>query len=158
MKSFQGFEAIASKFPNAKINGASARAWCPVHQGDGKSRRENRTLSMRETANGAIQIVCFAGCVHRDILAAVGMHYIELLPDHLRHGYGRAPHIKPKFEGWPCLQVLDSVLTEINVCRICANKSISGQPLDRSDYDILRRAHYVLSEAAQRVSREVRHG
>lgn len=155
---FLGFEATALRFQNVKIVGATARSWCPVHQGHGKSHPRNRTLMMRQTNNGSIQIVCNAGCEHRDILAAVGLHYMNILPDHLRRGHSQTPHVRSSFGGWPCLQVLDAVLTEVHVCRICANKMIDGQTLDEFDHETLRHAHHVLCEAAQRISREVEHG
>lgn len=154
--SFQGFEAVASRFPNVAIRGTAARSWCPVHQADGRSSRQNRSLMMRQTENGSIQIVCNAGCQHRAILEAVGLRFVDLLPDGLRHS--KAPHVKPKFEGWPCLQTLDALMLEINVVRIAANQMIEGHALTPDDHKALRRAHHVLTDAAQRVSREVRHG
>lgn len=152
---FQGFEAFASRFPNARIIGKTARASCPIHQSE---TSKSRTLALREAADGSVQVTCFAGCQHRDILAAVGLNYVDTLPDHLRHGHGQTSHIRPKFSGWPCLQTLDALLVEINICRICANRILDGQTLTESDHDTLRRAHHVLTEAAQRVSKEVRHG
>ncbi len=151
--SFQGFEAIARRFPNAKITGKTARARCPVHQSENS---RSTSLALREMPDGSTQITCFAGCAHADILKSVGLHYVDLLPDHLRHS--RSPHVKPKFEGWPCLQTLDALMVEINVCRICANKMMEGQALTDTDHASLRRSHYVLTEAAQKVSRSVRHG
>lgn len=151
--SFQGFEAIARRFPNVKITGKTARARCPVHQTENS---RSTSLALREMPDGSAQVTCFAGCAHADILKSVGLHYIDLLPDHLRHS--RSPHIKPKFEGWPCLQTLDALMVEINVCRICANKMLEGQTLCPDDHKALRRAHHVLTDAAQRVSREVRYG
>ncbi len=151
--SFQGFEAIARRFPNVRITGATARARCPVHQSENS---RSTSLALREMPNGSAQVTCFAGCAHADILKSVGLHYVDLLPDHLRHS--RSSHVKPKFEGWPCLQTLDALMVEINVCRICANKMLDGQTLCPDDHKALRRAHHVLTDAAQRVSREVRYG
>lgn len=151
--SFQGFESIARRFPNVRITGKTARARCPVHQSENS---RSTSLALREMPDGSAQVTCFAGCAHADILKSVGLHYIDLLPDHLRHS--RSPHIKPKFEGWPCLQTLDALMVEINVCRICANKMLEGQALTDTDHASLRRSHYVLTEAAQKVSRSVRHG
>ena len=153
--SFQGFEAIARRFPNVKITGKTARARCPVHQSENS---RSTSLALREMPDGSVQVVCFAGCQHRDVLAAVGLSWIDTLPDSMRRGYGQAPHVKPKFEGWPCLQTLDALMVEINVCRICANKMMDGQTLCPDDHKALRRAHHVLTDAAQRVSREVRYG
>lgn len=150
---FPGFEGVARRFPNVVIRGTTARAGGPCHQ-DANSR--SRPVALREMPDGSIQITCFAGCAHADILKSVGLHYTDLLPDHLRHS--RSSHVKPKFEGWPCLQTLDALLVEINVCRICANKMIEGGLLTPDDHKVLRRAHHVLTDAAQRVSREVKHG
>lgn len=152
---FLGFEAIAQRFPNSRITGKSARARCPVHQTENS---HSTSLALREKPDGSVQITCFAGCEHRDIIAAVGLHYIDLLPDNMRRGYGQAPYQKPKFDGWPCLQTLDALLVEIHVCRICANKLADGQSLSKADHAALRQAHHRLTESAQRVSREVRHG
>jgi len=151
--SFQGFESIARRFPNVRITGKTARARCPVHQSENS---RSTSLALREMPDGSTQITCFAGCAHADILKSVGLHHVDLLPDHLRHS--RSPHVKPKFEGWPCLQTLDALMVEINVCRICANKMLEGQALTDTDHASLRRSHYVLTEAAQKVSRSVRHG
>lgn len=150
---FAGFEAIARHFPNAKITGKTARARCPVHQSENS---RSRSLALREMPDGSVQITCFAGCKHADILAAAGLRHIDLLPDHMRHS--RSPHVKPKFEGWPCLQMLDVLMVEVNVIRICANRLIDGHELDADDHKSLRRAHHVLTDAVQRVSREARHG
>ncbi len=151
--SFQGFEAIARRFPNVRITGKTARARCPVHQSENS---RSTSLALREMPNGSAQVTCFAGCAHADILKSVGLHYTDLLPDHLRHS--RSSHVKPKFEGWPCLQTLDALMVEINVVRICANRQAEGGTLTADDHKALRRAHHVLNEAVKRVSREVRHG
>jgi hypothetical protein len=150
---FEGFESVVRRFPNARITGKTARARCPVHQSENS---RSTSLALREMPDGSVQITCFAGCKHADILAAVGLHYVDLLPDHMRHS--RSPHVKPKFEGWPCLQMLDALMVEINVCRICANKLLDGQALSPDDHKSLRRAHHILTDAVQRVSMEARHG
>jgi hypothetical protein len=151
--SFQGFESIARRFPNVRITGTTARARCPVHQSENS---RSTSLALREMPDGSAQVTCFAGCAHADILKSVGLHYTDLLPDHLRHS--RSSHVKPKFEGWPCLQTLDALMVEINVVRICANRQAEGGTLTADDHKALRRAHHVLNEAVKRVSREVRHG
>jgi len=160
---FAGFEAIASRFPNAKTTGKTARSWCPVHQADGHSSRQNRSLMMRELPNSSIQIKCNAGCEHRDIIAAVGLHYVDLLPNDMRHS--RSPHVKPKFEGWPCLQVAEAIQADVHLVRIFGgmiidNKhSIEGaMPFDQSEWDQLRAAHHRLSESLQKIERGVRYG
>ncbi|OZA81129.1 MAG: hypothetical protein B7X64_03105 [Halothiobacillus sp. 39-53-45] len=151
--SFQGFEAVAGRFRYAKITGKTARAAGDCHQ---STNSRSRPVALREMPDGSIQVTCFAGCAHADILKSVGLHYTDLLPDHLRHS--RSSHVKPKFEGWPCLQTLDALMVEINVVRICANRQAEGGTLTADDHKALRRAHHVLNEAVKRVSREVRHG
>jgi hypothetical protein len=151
--SFQGFESIARRFPNVRITGTTARARCPVHQSENS---RSTSLALREMPDGSAQVTCFAGCAHADILKSVGLHYTDLLPAHLRHS--RSSHVKPKFEGWPCLQTLDALMVEINVVRICANRQAEGGTLTADDHKALRRAHHVLNEAVKRVSREVRYG
>jgi len=164
---FEGFEAIAARFPNLKLSGdrKSARAWCPCHQSDGKSRRENRTLSMREKPDGSVQITCFAACAHADILAAVGLRYIELLPDNLRYSGAKAPHVKPSFAGWPCIQVAEAIQIDAHVIRIFGGMILDSQhlieglmPFDRSEWNQLRGAHHRLGESLQKIEKGVRYG
>lgn len=163
--SFQGFEGVVNHFPNVKFSSdrKSARAWCAGHQTDGKSRRENRSLGLREMPDGTVQITCFAGCQHADILAAAGLHYVDLLPDHLRHS--RSPHVKPSFSGWPCIQVAESIQADIHLVRIFGGMILDSQhliegmmPFDRSEWDQMRGAHHRLGESLQKIERGARHG
>lgn len=158
--SFQGFEAVARRFPNARITGKTARARCPVHQSENS---RSTSLALREMPDGAVQITCFAGCQHADILAAVGLHYTDLLPDHLRHS--RSTHVKPSFSGWPCIQVAESIQADIHLVRIFGGMILDSQhliegmmPFDRSEWDQLRAAHHRLGESLQKIERGVRHG
>lgn len=158
---FQGFAAIAGRFENAKISGTTARAWCPVHQGDGKSRRDNRTLSLRQAHDGSIQITCFAGCEHRAILEAVGLHYVDLLPDHMRratHSTDRqTPEARAKFLEWQCRQNVDAVIIPINIVRIVAGRILDHQadlaavPIAPDEWQQLRKAHHDIGEIAAKL-------
>lgn len=157
---FGGFEAVANRFPNVKIVGKTARANAPCHQPE---TSRNRSLALREMPDGSVQITCFAGCAHADVLKSVGLHYIDLLPDHMRHS--RAPHVKPKFEGWPCLQVAEAIQTDAHLIRIFGGLILDKQylienlmPFARSEWDQLRAAHHRLGESLQKIERGIRYG
>lgn len=65
------------------------RGWnarCPAHDD------RDPSLSVSVGDNGAVLVHCFSGCPAGDVLAAVGLQFSDLYPDHCHHAPpGRRP-------------------------------------------------------------------
>ncbi len=79
--------------------GRTARAQCPAHDSHGYGL----TLSLAETAEGAVLLHCHAGCQAEQVLAAVGLQPADLYPSASEtRGRGRgggAPSIGTSWRG-----------------------------------------------------------
>lgn len=64
------------------------RALCPAHQGDGRTKGRSPSLSVAETAEGAVLLHCHAGCSAADVAAAAGLDLADLFPPMPRGGAG----------------------------------------------------------------------
>lgn len=77
------FEAVLEKFGAHRRAGKEYRVHCPVH-GD-----ETPSLDISHGDNGAPVFQCrSSGCAPKDILAAVGLTWADVLPDRSRNGHG----------------------------------------------------------------------
>lgn len=56
------------------------RAFCPEHQADGQKRGRSPSLSIAETADGAVLLHCHGGCSTTDVVAAAGLDLVDLFP------------------------------------------------------------------------------
>ncbi len=128
------FDEIASRLDapkETKPAAGLARAMlcrCPAH----KDKRPSLLISEKE--DGRVLIHCRAACATDDVLAALGMEWLDLVPDHLRHNRqegNRSPHQGPRFSAWAALRVL---AFEATVVAIAAGRI--GHRLPLSDADV----------------------
>jgi len=75
-------QRVLDKFPDAVRSGKGHDTHCPAHS----DRHRSLTISMGTKNPDAIVIACGAGCEASDILAAVGLSFPDLFPDHSRRG------------------------------------------------------------------------
>ncbi len=78
-------ENLLSRLDKVRRSGGEWQALCPAHDDHSPS------LGIKETNDGTVMIKCRAGCETRDVLAAVGLDFSDLYPEHLRKGKKGAP-------------------------------------------------------------------
>lgn len=108
--------------------------------------RNERTasLSIRLTDNGRILLHDFGGSDAADVLAALGLNWVQLIPPHLRNNKTITPAER---QGHDAMAALNSIQTAAIVTRICANKLADGYMLNKPDRDHLRKAAHDIDRA-----------
>lgn len=101
--------------------------------------RNERTasLSIRLTDDGRVLLHDFGGDDAADILAALGLNWVQLIPPHLRR---KNTHAKPERQGFPCFDALRALSLDCIVIQIAANRLADGLPLADSDITHLQAA------------------
>ncbi|MDA3876567.1 MAG: hypothetical protein PF483_05720 [Halothiobacillus sp.] len=94
--------------------------------------RNERTasLSIRLTDDGRVLLHDFGGDEAADILAALGLNWVQLIPPHLRR---KDAHAKPERQGFPCFDALRALSLDCIVVQIAANRVLDGLPLADTD-------------------------
>ncbi|OYY31918.1 MAG: hypothetical protein B7Y07_11675 [Halothiobacillus sp. 24-54-40] len=94
--------------------------------------RNERTasLSIRLTDDGRVLLHDFGGDEAADILAALGLNWVQLIPPHLRR---KDAHAKPDRQGFPCFDALRALSLDCIVVQIAANRVLDGLPLADTD-------------------------
>ena len=106
---------LLSRLEGVKQSGSAKwRARCPAHEGKGQ------TLSIRETADGATLVHCFAGCAVDEVVGAVGLSVSDLFPERLPN------HIGTRARRIPASDVLACLAVEIEVTAIAAADLYEG--------------------------------
>jgi hypothetical protein len=117
---------LLSRLEGVKQSGSGRwRARCPAHGSTGQ------TLSVRETADGAVLVHCFAGCSVDEVVGAVGLSVHDLFPERLPEHVGARP---PRI---PASDVLAALSVEIEVVGIAAHQVASGATLSPGDRERL---------------------
>lgn len=140
---FIGFDNFISYMPKAQRSGDTARFCCPAHGG------KSRSAAARVMPDGSIRVKCFAGCETIEILQAVGLTWLDIIPDHLRHN---RQHVEPGRPFFDAHAAINAVVIDTNAVRIVANRLIDGIA-SREDHDILRHAHNRISTTLAEVAR-----
>lgn len=101
--------------------------------------RNERTasLSIRLTDDGRVLLHDFGGDEAADILAALGLNWVQLIPPHLRR---KDAHAKPDRQGFPCFDALRALSLDCIVVQIAANRILDGLPLMDTDIAHLQAA------------------
>lgn len=117
--------------------------------------RKERTasLSIRLTDDGRVLLHDFGGDEAADILAALGLNWVQLIPPHLRNNKTTTPAER---QGHDAMAALNSIQTAAIVVRICANKLADGYMLNKTDRDHLRKSAHDIDRALSG-TRGVRH-
>lgn len=118
--------------------------------------RNERTasLSIRQTDEGRILLHDFGGSDAAEILAALGLNWVQLIPPHLRTNRSYSPAER---QGHDARAALNTISMAASLTRICANRLADGRALAKDDRDQLRRAAHEI-ETALRAVQGVRHG
>ncbi|HUX81498.1 MAG TPA: hypothetical protein VMV35_01530 [Halothiobacillus sp.] len=118
--------------------------------------RNERTasLSIRQTDEGRILLHDFGGSDAAEILAALSLNWVQLIPPHLRTNRSYSPAERQEHDA---RAALNTISMAASLTRICANRLADGRPLAKDDRDQLRRAAHEI-ETALRAVQGVRHG
>ncbi len=119
--------------------------------------RSERTasLSIRLTDDGRVLLHDFGGDEAADILAALGLDWVQLIPPHLR--IDKRAYTPAERQGHDAQAALNGIHSAAIVIRICANRLADGYALAPQDHHALRQAQNDISTALSAV-RGVRHG
>lgn len=142
-KNFIGFDGLLSLIPNVQRSGNRARFCCLVHGG------KSRSAAAEQMPDGSIRIKCFAGCETIEILQAVGLTWIDIIPEHLRHN---RQHVEPGRPFFDAMAAINAILVDLNVARIVTNRLMDGTAT-KSDHDALRTAHHRITSVLSEVPR-----
>lgn len=112
------------------------QARCPAH--------EDRTpsLAVRELADGRVLIHCFGGCSASDVMGALGLALVDLMPPPTEHHY---PPVKRPWTGDDALRCL---MHEVGVVGIVTADLLAG--VQHTDEDLAR-----LCKAAGKIAQAV---
>lgn len=119
--------------------------------------RAERTasLSIRLTEDGRVLLHDFGGSDAADILAALGLNWVQLIPPHLRRD--RHACSPAERQGHDAQAALNAIHQAATITRICANRMADGQPLADADRHALRQAVHTIDRAYQ-AARGARNG
>jgi hypothetical protein len=119
--------------------------------------RNERTasLSIRLTDDGRVLLHDFGGSDAGEILAALGMSWLELIPPHLRRD--KRAITPAERQGHNAQAALNAIYGAAIITRLCANKLADGEQLTRPDHHALRQAQHDIKTAFDSV-RGVPHG
>lgn len=142
---FIGIEGLLARLDGVRKTGPDRWiARCPT--------RDDRTpsLSIRVLDDGRVLLHDFGGAEFLDILAAVGIQPIELIPPHLRRSNASAdPHRAPV----PCCDALRAISFQASVIQIAAEAMARGERLNDVALDQLAQAVRTLDHAAGVIGR-----
>lgn len=129
---FIGIDGLLSRLDGVKKTGTNR--WTAK-----SPTRNERTasLSIRLTDDGRVLLHDFGGSDAAEILAALGISWIQLIPPHLRR---KDAHAKPERQGFPCFDALRALSLDCIVVQIAANRVLDGPPLEDSDIAHLQAA------------------
>lgn len=137
---FIGIEGLLARLEGVKRTGSGRwMAKCPT--------RNDKTpsLSIRALEDGRVLLHDFGGEGFMNILAALGIQPIELIPPHLRRaGSSADPHRAPV----PCCDALRAISFQASVIQIAAEAVARGERLNDVALDQLAQAVRTLDHAA----------
>lgn len=147
---FIGIDGLLVRLDGVKKTGANR--WTAK-----SPTRNERTasLSIKQTEDGRVLLHDFGGSDAAEILAALGISWIQLIPPHLRRD--KRAFTPAERQGHDALAALNAMHTAALIVRICANKLADGQPLADADRHALRQAVNTIDRAYQ-AARGARHG
>lgn len=117
-----------------KVRQRGAGQWsarCPAHDDKGPS------LSVKETAEGAVLVHCFAGCNVDEIVGAVGLDITDLFPPKPdKPGAGT----KPSKLKLPASQALEILARESMLIALVGGDMVRGKTINDTDHKRLVKA------------------
>lgn len=136
-------EALLQRLDRVRPRGRGQwSARCPAHDDKGPS------LSVKETAEGAVLVHCFAGCNVDEIVRAVGLDLGGLFPPKPdKPGAGT----KPSKLKLPAAQALDILTTESMVIAIVGGDLLRQRTITETDHrrliQAVARVQFIAREA-----------
>jgi hypothetical protein len=112
-------------------------ALCPAHDD------KRPSLSVREIDSDRVLVHCWSGCGVEAVLAAVGLTFEALYPEHPSH------HAKPERRPFPAADVLRAVEREALIVTVAASNLGNGGELTDDDRKRLLLAASRLTAAVQ---------
>lgn len=141
---FIGTEGLLSRLDGVKRTGPNR--WIAK-----SPTRNERTasLSIKQTDDGRVLLHDFGGSDAAEILAALGISWIQLIPPNLRRD--RNAHTPAERQGHDAQAALNAIHQAATITRICANRMADGHPLERPDHHALREASHDITTALNAV-------
>lgn len=148
--SFIGIDGLLSRLDGVRKTGTGK--WTAK-----SPTRNERTasLSIRLTDDGRVLLHDFGGSDAAEILAALGLNWVQLIPPHLRRD--KRAYTPAERQGHDAMAALNAMHTAALIVRICANKLAEGQPLADADRHALRQSQHDIEQAFNAV-RGARYG
>ena len=115
-------EALLSKLDKVRSNGGGKwLACCPAHPDKSPS------LAIKQTDDGKILIHCFSGCAVADVVAAVGLTLVDLMPENPDYRKGRK---SPRFSKY---ELFDRLVSETLIMSLAIRQLLDYQGLSPDD-------------------------
>ena len=134
-------EALLSRLDKVKPNGNGKwQALCPAHPDKSPS------LGVKLTDDGKILIHCFAGCHVRDIVDAMGIQLLDLMPDDTTYTKNIKP---PRFNRH---ELFDLVAYESIILSLAIRQLLNYEDLNQADLSRV----VLAEETINRIVMEVR--
>lgn len=130
-------EILLSRLQKVRRTGKGRwMACCPAHQD------RSASLSISELDDGRTLLHCFAECQTSDVLAAVGLTFVDLMPESISGEH------KPRRRPFDALDVMKALVFECRFIQLCAIRLSKAEPLAESD---LVRLHESANRLAQAI-------
>ncbi|MDE1989145.1 MAG: DNA primase [Betaproteobacteria bacterium] len=139
-----GIDGLLFRLERVQKTGNGWRADCP------SGHKSRGTLSVSEADDGRTLLHCFAGCSATDVLGALDLTLVDVMPERLRDPSpeGRkAAREAFKRSAWSA--ALGVVEREARVVLIAAGDLLKGQPLAASDVQRLGEAVERIADARE---------
>lgn len=150
MNEFIGIEGLLARLDGVKKTGSGK--W--VAKSPTRNER-TASLSIKQTDDGRVLLHDFGGSDAAEILAALGISWVQLIPPHLRRD--KQAYTPAERQGHDAQAALNAIHQAALIVRICANKLADAQPFADSDRHALRQAVHTIDRAYQ-AARGVRYG
>ena len=138
---FIGLDGLVARLKGVRRTGQGRyMARCPT--------RNDKTpsLSIREADNGSILVHDFGGSDFHEIVAALGLQPIELIPEHLRHARDNLQPTKSA-PPIPWRDAFQAIAFQATVVLIAAGDLRQGKALSDTALDQLAHAEAVINNA-----------
>jgi len=119
--------------------------------------RNERTasLSIKQTDDGRVLLKDFGGSDAAEVIAALGVSWLQLIPPHLRRD--KRAYTPAERQGHDAQAALNGIYGAAIVTRLCANKLADGLPFSDDDRHALRQSQHDI-DLAYKAVQGVRHG
>ena len=140
---FVGSDGLLARLTGVKSTGSNR--WIAK-----SPTRNDKTasLSIRQTDDGSILLHDFGGASYFEIIAALGLQPIELIPEHLRHARDTAPNAR-RAPPIPWADAYAAIAFQSSIVLVCAEDVTQGKALNDVALNQLANAVAVIEGAVR---------